>query len=55
MSYGYGAGAYDGTYGGSTAAARNYYNSGYSNQSAAAAASYRKRAYICLLVKHIIA
>ena len=42
MSYGYGTG-YDATYGGSTAAARNYYNSGYSNQSAAAA-SYRKRA-----------
>ena len=45
MSYGYGAG-YDAAYGGSTAAAaRNYYNSGYGNQSSAAA-SYRNDIYV---------
>ena len=41
MSYGYGAG-YDNAYGaGSTTAARNYYNPGYTNPGSAAA-SYRK-------------
>jgi len=41
MSYGYGSG-YEGPYATGGAAARNYYQAGYGNQSAAAS-SYRKR------------
>ena len=43
MSYGYGAGYDASSYGSTTAAARNYYNGTYGNQSGTSASAYRNR------------